>query len=164
MRLSLDDLDFVILAELENNARITVSELARRLGSPNSTIRDRIRALEENEVIQGYTAIIDPEKLGLSIKAIIQVVRAPSVSVEAILSEPIDLPEITNVQILTGNIDELITIYARDVDHLKEILFEKFGHFPGVINWSTAIVLDKKSFPLTRRFRPQESDQESRGS
>ena len=69
-----------ILAELEQDARIPISELARRLDSPNSTIRDRIRALEENGVILGYTAIIDPEKLGLGVKAIIQASRAQSVS------------------------------------------------------------------------------------
>lgn len=154
---SLDDLDLAILAELENNARITVSELARRLGSPNSTIRDRIRALEEDKVIRGYAAIIDPKKLGLGIKAIIQVAWAQNVSLEEILSEPGNLSETTNVQALTGEVDELITIYARDVDHLKEIIWDKLGQFPGVTKWSTAIVLDERSFPLTRRFRPKKS-------
>lgn len=153
----LDELDLAILAELESDARITVSELARRLGSPNSTIRDRIRGLEEDEVIRGYTTIIDPKKLGLGIKAIIQVVRNQSVSLEQILSEPVNLSEITDVQVVTGEIDELVTIYAHDVDHLKEIIWNKFGRFPGVTKWSTAIVLDEKSFPLTRRFRPKKS-------
>jgi DNA-binding Lrp family transcriptional regulator len=69
------DLDLAILAALEGNARIAVSELARRLETPSSTIRDRIRGLEESGVILGYTALVDPAKLGLGIKAIIQVTR-----------------------------------------------------------------------------------------
>ena len=152
----LDDLDLAILAELEGNARITASELARRLGSPNSTIRDRIQRLEDDGVIRAYTAIIDPEKLGLGIKAVVQVTREHSVSLETLISEAAKLPEITNVQLLTGDTDELITIYARDVDHLKDVMYNKFGSLPGLIRMSTAIVLDERSFPLTSRFKSDE--------
>jgi len=96
----LDDLDFTILAELEKDARIPVSELARKLDSPNSTIRDRIRALEEDGVILRYTTVIDPEKLGLGIKAIIQASRAQSVSLEDFFREAVKLPEVTGVQLV----------------------------------------------------------------
>ena len=150
---TLDDLDLAILAELESNARITVSELARRLGSPNSTIRDRIQKLEDESVIQAYKAIIDPQKLGLGIKAVVQVTRDHSISLEILISEAARLPEITKVQLLTGDTDELITVYARDVEHLKDVIYNKFELLPGLIRISTAIVLDEKSFPLTNRFK-----------
>jgi Lrp/AsnC family transcriptional regulator for asnA, asnC and gidA len=150
---SLDELDFAILAELESDARITVSELARRLGHPNSTIHDRMRRLEEEKVIRGYTAIIDPRKLGLGIKAVIKVTRAQNVSLEDSLHKPAKLLEVTNVQTLTGDTDELITVYARDVDDLKDIIYNKVGPLPGLSWLSTSIVLDEISSPLTRRFR-----------
>jgi DNA-binding Lrp family transcriptional regulator len=150
---SLDDLDLAILAELESNARITISELAKRLDSPGSTIRNRIQRMEDDGVICGYTAIIDPEKLGLGIKAVIQVTREHSVPLETLISEVAKLPEITNVQLLTGDTDELITIYARDVEHLKDIMYNKFGALPGLIRMSTAIVLDERCFPLANRFK-----------
>lgn len=153
---SLDDLDLAILAELESNARITVSELAGCLDSPNSTIRDRIRKLEDDGVICAYTAVIDPEKLGLGIKAVVQVTREHSISLETLVSEATKLPEVTNVQLLTGNTDELITIYARDVAHLKDIIYNKFESLPGLIRMSTAIVLDERSFPMTNRFKSDE--------
>jgi DNA-binding Lrp family transcriptional regulator len=154
---SLDELNLAILAELEKNARITVSELARRLGSPNSTIRDRIQRLEQDKVIRGYTAIIDPRKLGLGIKAVIKVRRAQNVSLEDSLYEPAKLLEVTSVQALTGDTDELITVYARDVDDLKEIIYHKVGSLPGLSWLSTGIVLDEVSSPLTRRFRSDTS-------
>lgn len=155
MRL-LDDLDLAILTELESNARITASELSRRLDSPSSTIRDRIQRLEDDGVIRAYTTVIDPEKLGLGIKAVVQVTRDHSVSLETLISEAAKLPEITNVQLLTGDTDELITIYARDVEHLKDIMYNKFGSLPGLIRMSTAIVLDERDFPLTNRFKSDE--------
>jgi DNA-binding Lrp family transcriptional regulator len=147
-----DDLDLAILAELEENARITVSELSRRLGAPSSTIRDRMRGLEEGGVILGYTTLIDPEKLGLGIKAIIQVARDQSVSLEDFRSEPVEFHEITNVQLVTGETDEFITVYASNVDHLKEIIYNKVGSLPGLTRSNTAIVLEEERFSLTRRF------------
>ncbi|HHE72791.1 MAG TPA: Lrp/AsnC family transcriptional regulator [Chloroflexi bacterium] len=150
---SLDDLDLAILAELERDGRIAVSELARRLGYPNSTIRDRIRKLEEEGVILRYTAVIDPRKLGLGIKAVIKVTRDRNVSLEDSLYKPAELLEVTSVQSLTGEIDELITVYARDVDDLKDIIYNKIGKLPGLSRLSTSIVLDEIDLPLIRRFR-----------
>ena len=157
----LDDLDLAILTELENNAKITVSELARRLDSANSTIRDRIRRLEDDGVIRAYTIAIDPKKLGLQIKAIVQVTRDHSIPLETLVSEAAKLSEISHVQLLTGDTDELITIYARDVEHLKDIIYNKFESLPGLIRMSTTIVLDERSFPLTRCF---ESDEQPKSS
>jgi Lrp/AsnC family leucine-responsive transcriptional regulator len=149
---ALDDLDLAILAELEDNARITVSELARRLEAPSSTIRDRMRGLEEDGVILGYTALVNPAKLGLGIKAIIQVTRDQRFSLEDFHHEPAEFPEIIDVQLVTGETDELITVYADDVEHLKEIIYRKVGSLPGLTRSNTAIVLEETRFPLTRRF------------
>jgi Lrp/AsnC family leucine-responsive transcriptional regulator len=149
---ALDDLDLAILAELEQNARISISELARRLDSPNSTIRDRIHGLEEDEVILGYKAIVNPDKLGLGIKAVIQTGRAQSISLEDFCSEATEFPEITRVQIVTGETDQLVTVYVRDVEHLKEVIFDKVGALPGLTKSNTTIVLEERNFPLTRRF------------
>ncbi len=149
---TLDALDLAILRELENNARISISELARRLDSANSTIRDRIRSLEERGVILGYKAVLNPAKLGLGIKAIIQVSRDPRVTPQDFLAEPVDFPEVTRVQLVTGETDEFITVYARDVPHLKEIIYDKVGSLPGLTRSNTAIVLGEHRFPLSRLF------------
>lgn len=156
----LDDLDLAILTELESNAKTTVSELARRLDSANSTIRDRIRRLEDDGVIRAYTIAIDPQKLGLEVKAIVQVTRDHSIPLETLISEAAKLPEISRVQLLTGDTDELITVYARDVQHLKDIIYNELGSLPGLIRMSTSIVLDERSFPLTRCF---EGGEQSKG-
>jgi len=156
----LDELDLAILAELEDNARIMMTELAKKLNSPTSTIRDRIQKLEEDGVISGYTAIINPEKLGLSIKAVIKAKRAENISLENSLFEPSKLLAVTKVQALTGDTDELITVYAHDVEDLKDLIYNKVGSLPELTWLSTSIVLDEISSPLTRRFRSGKNNDE----
>lgn len=148
----LDELDLAILAALEENARIPVSELARQLDAPGSTIRDRIRGLEEEGVILGYTTRINAAKLGLGIKAILRVARDERFSLADFYREPSDLPAVTQVQLVTGETDELITVYAMDVEHLKEIIYNVIGALPGVTRSNTSIVLEETHLPLTRRF------------
>ena len=148
----LDDLDRAILAELEENARIPISELARRLDTPSSTIRDRMRSLEQDGVILGYTALVNPAKLGLGIKAILQVTRDQSFSLQEFHAEAAEFREVANVQLVTGETDELITIHARDVDHLKDIIYNVVGALPGVTRSNTTIVLEEERFPVTRQF------------
>jgi len=159
----LDRLDIAILTELEKNARISFSELARRLKTPHTTVRDRIRKMENAGVIEGYTTMINPSKIGLGIKAIAQISRDPRISLEEILSEPANLPEVTHLQVVTGDTDELLTIYARNADDLKDIIYNKFGAIPGIVRMSTTIVLDERRIPLTARFRmhrtPEKEDQ-----
>jgi len=159
--IGLDELDIAILIELEGNARISFSELARRLETPHTTIRDRIRKMEDSGVIEGYAAVINPEKLGLTIKAIAQISRDPKVPLEKILSEPTRLPEITRLQVVTGDTDELLTIYARNTDDLKDIIYNKFGSIPGIVRMSTTIILDERQTPITARFRKREADGDS---
>ena len=149
----LDDLDRAILAELEENARIPISELARRLDTPSSTIRDRMRSLEQDGVILGYTALVNPAKLGLGIKAILQVTRDQSFSLQEFHAEAAEFREVANVQLVTGETDELITIHARDVDHLKDIIYNVVGALPGVTRSNTTIVLEEERFPVTRQFQ-----------
>ena len=150
--MSLDQLDLSILAALEQNARVTISELARRLESPHSTIRDRIRLMEESGVILGYTAVIDPKKLGLGIMAIVQAGRASSVSLNDFRVEAARFPEVTKAQLVTGETDQFITVHASDVEELKDIMFNKIGALPGLTKSNTAIVLEERHFPITRRF------------
>jgi len=151
----LDDLDLAILAALEENARLPVSELARRLGAPGSTIRDRIQRLEEEEVILGYTVRLNAAKLGLGIKAILQVARDERFSLDKFHRESAELPAVTNVQLVTGQTDELITVYATDVEHLKEIIYDVVGALPGVTRYNTAIVLEETRLPLMRYVKSE---------
>ncbi len=148
----LDELDMAILGKLEADAKMTLLELARQLGAPRSTIRERIQRLERNGVIRGYTALIDPQRLGFGIQVIVQVTRDQRIPVEDFVSAISAVPEVTRVQLITGEIDELVTLYVRDVDHLRTVLYASIGSIPGVIRTNTVVVLGERSMPFTARY------------
>ena len=149
----IDQIDIEILAELEEDARISIIELTRRLGYPGSTIRDRIRRMEEDGIIEGYHTILDHTKLGFNIKAIIQITSTHSDSLEETISAVGPFPEVTNIQFVTGEVDELITIYARDVNHLKDILYSKFNKLNWQSRLNTMIILHEQPFPFVRNLK-----------
>ena len=150
---NMDKINIDILSEMENDGRITLNELSRRLGYPVSTIRDRIQKMEEDGTILGYQTVLNPKKLGYGIKAIVQVFYQETVPSTKTLEEVGKFPEVTNIQFVTGEMDEQVTIYARDVDHLREILFSKFGEVSFHVRQNTIIVLHEESFPFTRNLK-----------
>lgn len=147
----LDELDIAVLEELEKNARQTVATLARRVNSPISTVRDRMQRMQRAGVIRRYTVLLDYEQLGFPIKAVVHTSRDQSVPIRTFISEAIKLPEIASVQLLTGETDELITIYVRNVRHLRDFLYRRFMQLPGVIRTNTVIILSEISPPFLRR-------------
>jgi len=145
-----DELDISVLEELEKNARQSVATLAMRINSPNSTVRDRIKRMQRAGVIRGYTVLLDHEQLGFPIKAVVRTSRDQSVPIRTFISEAIKLPEIASVQLLTGETDELITIYVRNVRHLRDFLYGRIMKLPGVLRTNTVIVLSEIDPPFLR--------------
>ena len=72
----MDDIDCAILAELQANARIPFAELGRRVGLSTPAAIERVRRLEEREVIVGYRTLVDPAKVGLPVRAFVKVTVA----------------------------------------------------------------------------------------
>ena len=154
----LDQIDIDILTILEENARISVKELSRRLDYPDSTVRDRIRSLEEDGIILGYHTLLNHEKLGLELKVVINLTQTKFTKFEQLANELEKIREVTNVQFGTGEVDESITLYARDVNHLKETLYPIFGEVEWPTHTSTSIVLHERGFPLMRSLKVTAAD------
>jgi Lrp/AsnC family transcriptional regulator for asnA, asnC and gidA len=148
---TIDELDVAILGELERDARQPISVLARQLNSPISTIRDRIQRMEHSGIIRGYTVVVDHEKLGFPIKAIVHFTRDQQTNLNDFVERLSEIPEITNVQFLTGDTDELLTVYVKSIDHLREILYQKLPQIPGVIRTTSVIVLFEVNPPHIQR-------------
>jgi Lrp/AsnC family transcriptional regulator, regulator for asnA, asnC and gidA len=146
---SLDELDYQIIAELETDARISILDLSRKLGYPNSTIRDRVHKLEEEQIILGYTTRLNYERLGFGIKAVILVARESVVLLESALQDVAQVSEVTHVQYVTGEVDEILTVHARNIDHLKDIIFNKFSSLSGSSRFNTLVVLQENTFPFS---------------
>jgi Lrp/AsnC family leucine-responsive transcriptional regulator len=163
----LDELDVAILEQLEHDGRVPLTELAKRLGKPTSTVRDRVRKLEQSGVIRGYSANIDLAKLGYMIKAVVQTTRDQGLPAEDFLDEVARVAEIERVQLMTGGVDELITINVRDVDHLRRFLYNDIMQLPGISRTNSNIVLFEGVYPIVakvaRCLLAESADQQSPG-
>lgn len=103
----LDEHDVRILRELQKDARISYRELAKKVGLSTTAVISRVKALEERGVIEGYTAIINPELVGYDITAVIEVVVSRGYLIE-VEKEIASDPSVICVYDITGETDAII--------------------------------------------------------
>ena len=117
----IDDIDCEILAELQANARIAFAKLGRRVGLSTPAVIERIRRLEENDVILGYRAVVDPAKVGLPVRAFVKVtIAGDKLAKFAALVKT--LPEVLECHRVTGAESFIVQIAVRDVKHMEELI------------------------------------------
>jgi Lrp/AsnC family transcriptional regulator, leucine-responsive regulatory protein len=110
-----------LLAELQTNARVTQAELARRVGLSSPAVAERLQRLEQQGVIRGYRAEIDPAAVGFSLSAIIRVRPAPR-QLHKVAELARLTPEIVQCDRITGEDCYLIRAHIRDVGRLEELI------------------------------------------
>jgi len=141
--LLIDDTNRRLLAELQENARLSLAELGRRVGLSPPAVAERVQRLEQQGVIVGYRAEIDPRALGLSLSAVIRVRPAPG-QLANVAGLARDTPEVVDCRRVTGDDCYVMTAHVRDVEHLEEVI----DHFVALGQTTTSIV---QSAPVPRR-------------
>jgi Lrp/AsnC family leucine-responsive transcriptional regulator len=137
----IDANDIEILKILQQNARTSNAEIARRLGMAPSAILERIRKLESRGVIAGYEARIDPAALDLGLLAFVSV-RSDAATGETDLGERLaELPEVQEVHHIAGEDCFLVKIRTADAKSLGRLLREGIGGL-GSVRTRTTIVLE----------------------
>jgi len=132
-----------ILAELQQDGRLSLTDLAERVGISLSSCQRRVRALEQDGVISGYRAHLDPTRLGLNFSAIVFVTlregdrRAVS-AFEAAVNE---IPQIILAQRLFGDPDYLLQVITRDLSDFQELYDEKLSGMSGVQRLTSTLVM-----------------------
>lgn len=144
-----DETDEKILKNLMVDARVSARQLALRLGMSTVTILSRIKKLEKEKIILGYTAIIDHEKLGYSLTAIIEIVAKNDKIVE-IEDEISKFENVCGVYDITGSTDTLIIVKFKERSELSTFVKE-LAAISNVENTITHVVLNtaKEDFRLT---------------
>ncbi|WP_196157916.1 Lrp/AsnC family transcriptional regulator [Reinekea sp. G2M2-21] len=141
----LDKLDLAILQELQTNGRITVTELASRVGLSKTPCQIRMRKLEEQGYILGYVALVDQKKIGIKYVAFVQVslsdtrTRALNAFNEAVRT----VPEIEQCYMIAASFDYLLKVRTSDMDNYRRILGEKISSLPYVTQTSTFVVMEE---------------------
>ncbi|RMC23153.1 Lrp/AsnC family transcriptional regulator, partial [Paracoccus siganidrum] len=136
MKPELDAQDRRILAELTENARIPIAELARRVGLSKTPVAQRIRHLEEIGLITGYRAILSPLKLGLTHVTYVEVSMSDTreAALQQFNAAIRAIPEVEECYMIAGGCDYLIKLRSRDMAHFRRILAEKISTLPHVSN------------------------------
>lgn len=139
----MDRIDRKILAELHTDGRLSLTELAERVGLSLSPCHRRVRALEEAGVILGYRAVLAPGELGLNFSAIVfvtlrEVTRQAIADFEAALP---DIAQIVNAQRLFGDPDYLLHVIAKDLPAFQQLYDEQLTSLPSVQRLVSTLVM-----------------------
>jgi DNA-binding Lrp family transcriptional regulator len=140
----LDEKDVALLELLQENARLTVKELSRKIGSPITTTHARLKRLEKEGFIKAYRAILNPKKLGFNTLAYIFISfsREKGLDQRKVASEIAKIPEVQEVHIITGEWDILAKVRVSNVDALGELVVNKLRNIEGVEKTYTSVVLE----------------------
>jgi len=120
--MKIDNINKQIIYLLQKDARITYKEIAAELKRSETTIRDRIKAMERVGIIQGYTALIDKTALGLNFFAMIFANPASSSDLDTITNKVKKVKNVLRVYQISGNKRLAIFMVAPSYKELKEII------------------------------------------
>ncbi|MDR1137633.1 MAG: Lrp/AsnC family transcriptional regulator [Synergistaceae bacterium] len=125
---TLEAMDWNILNELQDDARVSFEDLARKLGITAEETAARVRRMEEEGVITGYRADVDPRKTGYNISAIISV-STDGASRDQIINDALTgNPEVTSCWSVTGASDFLLEAHVPSLEFLEELLHDLGRH------------------------------------
>jgi DNA-binding Lrp family transcriptional regulator len=141
--LLLDSIDRTILAELQDDGRITNVELARRAGLTAPPCLRRVRALEEAKVIDGYHARLNPAALGygITVFALVSLRSQAEEDLRGFESHVATLPEVRECHMLNGEIDFILKIVAHDLQAFQAFLTSKLTTAPHVASVKTSLTI-----------------------
>jgi len=149
---ALDDLDWRILQLLQENAKLTYTEIGNKLDVAHSTVYDRIQRMEEHGIIKKYEAVVDPEKIGVQQITAMMTITADPKETENIAKRLAGFIEILEVS--TSFSEELVIsakVVAQDQTELHSFIAKSIAPLPGVLRIRTAIFTRKYK---EERFQP----------
>ncbi len=139
----MDQIDRLLLRALQDDSSRSLADLAEQVGTSTSACHRRIKALEAAGVISGYSAVLDPQRLGLTLQAIVEITLT-SQSREAMdrFEQAVgDFDDILECQLMSGNADYVLRIAARDLEQFDRIHRDCLSRLPGVSAMRTSFAI-----------------------
>lgn len=143
-QLNLDRFDHAILAVLAEDGRISITDLAKRIGLSKSPTQARLRRLEQTGVILGYRALLDPIRLGLDHVAFVEVRLSDTreTALRAFNAAVAKVPEIEQAHMIAGNFDYLLKVRTSDMPRYRQFLGQTVSMLPHVAGTSTYVAME----------------------
>ncbi len=140
----LDSFDRAILGVLATQGRISVTELARRIGLSKSPTQARLKRLEENGVIVGYRALFDAVRIGAAHVAFVEVKLSDTreAALSAFNAAVVEVAEIEECHLIAGSFDYLLKVRTSDIATYRRVLAERISSLPHVTATSTYVAME----------------------
>ena len=140
----LDHLDRKILAELSLDGRMSVVDLANKLGISKSPCGVRLKRLVNEEVIVGFRAVLDPQKIDKSHVAFVEI-KLDDTTVPALMAFNAavrEVPELEQCHMIAGSFDYLLKVRTKDLQACRQILIKQISELPHVASTSTYLSME----------------------
>lgn len=140
----LDRTDARILAALQRDGRMSIVELADQVGLSPTPCARRLKRLEDDGVIEGYAAVVNPRRVGHAVQAFVQVKleRHTDETTAAFRSALDEFPEVVACYAMTGEMDFLLHVLVQDIDALGQFTLHRLLRLPGVRDVRSSLVLE----------------------
>ena len=154
-KISIDATDMKILEEVQENAKLTNTELASRVHLSPSPCLTRVRALEKGGVISRYVALLDPRKVGMNVSVFIHIslekqVESALVNFEDAMNR---YSEVMECYLMTGDSDYLIRVVVEDVQALERFIVDQLSKIRGVANIRSSFALKQVKYSTALPLR-----------
>ncbi|MFB9222473.1 Lrp/AsnC family transcriptional regulator [Paracoccus cavernae] len=137
-------MDYAILAELARDGRLSVTELAARVGLSKTPVQARMRRLETAGVIAGYRAILSPVRMNLAHVAFVELrlTDTREAALQAFNKAVRAIPEIEECHMIAGGFDYLLKVRTTDITDYRRVLAERISTLPHVASSSTYVAME----------------------
>jgi Lrp/AsnC family leucine-responsive transcriptional regulator len=141
----LDRFDVALLEQLQKDSRQTVQQLAEKIGLSSTPCWKRMKDLESSGVIRGYSALVDRDKVGLSLCVLAEVnlARHSEGDVRLFEQQVLECAQIVSCYSTTGNADYLLKVLVRDIKAYETFLHETAFKMAGVTHIRSSVVLNE---------------------
>ena len=148
----MDDLDLLILVILREDGRTPFTQIAKKCGVAESTIRSRYASLVERGIAQTIT-VIDPFEVGYDSPALVGISTEPG-AIDSVVQElERQIPEMSYLVLTLGRYDLMVELFCRDREHLTDLITKYIHAIPGIRDTETLVI--GKIFKLSFLWRPE---------
>ena len=127
-----DNIDLKILSELSNNSSISVPHLSKKINVNSSVVYSRIKRLIKRKLIERFTIEINNKELGYTVKSLTGI-NMDSKKRDNIIEELFKIREVREISEVTGRFDILVTMYARNLENMHQLVSEQIGKIQGIV-------------------------------
>jgi len=139
-----DDLDLKILSELSNDASVSIPKLSEKINENSSVVYSRINRLVKKKLIERFTIDVNNKELGYTVKSLTGI-NMDSKQRSVVIEELFKIPGVIEVSEVTGRFDILVTMYAKNLGEMHQLISEKIGKITGIIGSESFIEMKTRT-------------------